>query len=258
MIVTEKDLECVVHVLLDTTCSVPLISKRLVDRKNIHCLRHEEPAPLVDFTGGVAKGSGKFYTTPLTIRHREHYMRENFEVATLDPYVDVILPFWWLAKHAPSGAWDSPQLCFNSLHCLEHCTKDAVAEFSLSLDESILQHSKARIIGYVSAVDTGAAPDLLGSVPKEFRQFLDIMGQEAADALSEHRSYNHRIDLKERENPTWGPIYPLSETELQALREWLKDMLRMGKIRESASSAGSPIFFVPKPNRRGLCLCVDY
>jgi len=60
MILTVKDLECVVHVLLDTTCSVPLISERLVDRKNIRCLRHEEPALLVDFTGGVAKGSGKF------------------------------------------------------------------------------------------------------------------------------------------------------------------------------------------------------
>ena len=116
--------------------------------------------------------------------------------------MDVILPFWWLAKHAPSGAWDSPQLRFNSPHCLEHCTKGAVAEFSLSLDESILQHSEARIIGYVSAVDTGAAPDQLESVPKEFRQFLDIMGQEAANALPEHRSYDHRIDLKEGENPT--------------------------------------------------------
>jgi len=35
MILTEKDLECVVHILLDTRCSVPLISERLVDRKNI-------------------------------------------------------------------------------------------------------------------------------------------------------------------------------------------------------------------------------
>jgi len=32
----------------------------------------------------------------------------------------------------------------------------------------------------------------------------------------------------------------------------------MGKIRESTSSAGSRILFVPKPNGRGLHLCVDY
>jgi len=224
----------------------------------MRCLRHEEPAPLQDITGGEAEGSREFYTTPLTLRHRELYTWENFEVATLEPSMDVILPFWRLAKHAPSGAWDSTQLCFNSLHCLEHCTRDAVAEFSLSLNESILQHSEARIIGYVSAMDMGAVPDQLGSVPKEFRQFLDIMGQEAADALTEHQSYDHRIDRKEGENPPWGLIYPLSETELQALWEWLKDMLRMGKIHRSTSSAGSPILFVPKPNGHGLRLYVNY
>jgi hypothetical protein len=35
-------------------------------------------------------------------------------------------------------------------------------------------------------------------------------------------------------------------------------MLRTGKIHRSTSSIGSPILFVPKPNGRGLRLCVDY
>jgi len=35
-------------------------------------------------------------------------------------------------------------------------------------------------------------------------------------------------------------------------------MLRTGKIRRSTSPAGSPILFVPKPNRKGLRLYVDY
>src|ERR1700738_3104482 len=35
-------------------------------------------------------------------------------------------------------------------------------------------------------------------------------------------------------------------------------MLKTGKIRPSKSPAGSPILFVPKPNGRGLRLCVDY
>jgi len=95
-------------------------------------------------------------------------------------------------------------------------------------------------------------------VPAEFRQYLDIMGKDAADALSEHRPYDCKIDLKEGSVAPWGPIYPLSETELQALRESLKEIERMGKIQRSTSLAGSPILFVPKPNGRGLQLCVDY
>jgi len=109
----------------------------------------------------------------------------------------------------------------------------------------------------VSAVSEGG-PDPLEAVPEEFREYLGIMGTEAAETLPEHKSYDCKIDLKTDENAPWGPIYPLSEKELETLREWLKEMLRTGKIRRSTSPAGSPILFVPKPYGRGLRLCVDY
>jgi len=84
------------------------------------------------------------------------------------------------------------------------------------------------------------------------------MGKEAAEALPDHRPYDFQINLQKGSTPPWGPIYPLSEEELQVLREWLKEMERTGKIKRSTSSAGSPILFVPKPHGGGLCLCVDY
>ena len=57
---------------------------------------------------------------------------------------------------------------------------------------------------------------------------------------------------------SWGPIYALSEKELEVLRSYLDDMLRSSKIRLSKSSAGAPILFVPKKEGRGLRLYVDY
>jgi len=89
-------------------------------------------------------------------------------------------------------------------------------------------------------------------VTEEFKSYLAIMGKEAADALPEHRSYNYKIDLENGEVAPWGPIYPLSEKELKTLREWLKEMVRTGKILRSTLPAGSPILFVPKPHGRGL------
>jgi hypothetical protein len=172
--------------------------------------------------------------------------------------VDLFLLFWWIEKHPPQGAWNSPELRFSSSACLRNCTRTAASEFSLVLDESILQHSEARVIGYVSAISANENTDPSELVPDEFRQYLGILGKEAADALPEHCSYDCKIDLKDGEVPPWGPIYPLSEVELQTLREWLKEMLRTGKIQRSTSSAGSPILFVPKPNGQGLQLCVDY
>jgi len=112
-------------------------------------------------------------------------------------------------------------------------------------------------VGYVSAVKQ-EEEETLENVPKKFRSHLAILGKKAADALPKHQSYDCKIELKEGETAPWGPIYPLSEEELAALREWLKEMLRTGKIRRFTSPAGSPILFVPKPKGRGLRLCVDY
>jgi hypothetical protein len=42
------------------------------------------------------------------------------------------------------------------------------------------------------------------------------------------------------------------------LKDYVKEMLDLGKIRPSKSPAGAPILFVPKPHGRGLWLCVDY
>jgi hypothetical protein len=55
----------------------------------------------------------------------------------------------------------------------------------------------------------------------------------------------------------FGLIYPLSEKELLALREYLTPNLETGKVRRSSSSAGAPIIFVPKKDG-SLRLCVDY
>jgi len=84
------------------------------------------------------------------------------------------------------------------------------------------------------------------------------MGTEAAEALPEHKNYNCKIDLKTGKTAPWGPIYPLSEKELETLWEWLKELLRTGKIRRSTSPAESPILFVPQHHGRRLGLCVDY
>jgi hypothetical protein len=53
-------------------------------------------------------------------------------------------------------------------------------------------------------------------------------------------------------------MYPLNETDLQALRDYLKEMLELGKIRPSKSPAAAPIIFVAKAHGQGLRLCVDY
>jgi hypothetical protein len=115
------------------------------------------------------------------------------------------------------------------------------------MDKDILYHYNAMVISYVTSANTDPAEvDPATIVPERFQQYVKVLGKELADKLPDHKPYDHAIDLKDGKQPPWGPIYPLNETELQALRDYLKEMLELGKIRPSKSPATAPIIFVPK------------
>jgi len=248
---TQKKL---IRALLDTGCSIALINQKTVDKWGIRKKKHKEARTIESFTGATVQGAGKYYTEPLRLQQRKHFSREVFEISPMEEGFDVFLPFKWIEQHPPQGAWESEEIRFNSARCLENCGKFTTNDFSLTWDDTVAMDPEASLIGYVST----ASDQPLEDVPMEFRQYLGIMSQEAADVLPEHRPYDCTIDLKEGATAPWRPIYPLSEIELQTLREWLKEMEKTGKIRRSTSPAGSPILFIPKPNGRGLRLCVDY
>jgi hypothetical protein len=94
-------------------------------------------------------------------------------------------------------------------------------------------------------------------LPEIYREWASVFSEEEINRLPDHTEYNHRIELIEGSVPPFGPIYPLSEKELQKLREYLRKELAAGKIRRFKSPAGPPIIFVPKPDG-SMRLCVDY
>ena len=243
-----------VRVLLDTGCAINLIYQQTVERLKLAKRPHKNPRDIENFTGETVKNAGQHQTEPLRLQHWKHFSTEKFEISPMEKEVDIFLPFSWIERHPPQGVWTQDEIRFNSATCLKTCTKYETSDFSLSWDDSVLTDKDAPVMGHVSMV----VDDPISNVPIKFRQYLGIMGKEAADALPEHRPYDCKIDLKEGTTVPWGPIYPLSEEELRTLREWLKEMEKNGKIKRSTSPAGSPILFVLKPNGRGLRLCVDY
>ena len=99
--------------------------------------------------------------------------------------VDLFLPFWWIAKHPPQGAWDSFKMHFSSSDCRKQYTRFETANFSLSWDEGVATEPEARIVGYILAVKQ-EEEEPLRNVPEKFRNQLAIMGKKAADALPKH------------------------------------------------------------------------
>ena len=202
-----------VKALLDTGCSIALINEKTVEKLGITRRKHNQAYSIEGFTAESVEGAGQYYTDPTLLQHRNHYSREKFEISRMEAGIDIFLPFKWITAHPPQGAWDTDEVRFNSANCLKNCTKSELAEFSLSWDESVALDPSARTIGYVAAV----SHEPTDNVPMAFRQYLGIMSKEAADALPEHRPYDCKIDLREGTTAPWGPIYPLSEVELQTL-----------------------------------------
>ncbi len=67
-------------------------------------------------------------------------------------------------------------------------------------------------------------------LPEKYKDFVDVFEKNKADQLPEHCPYDCSIDLKEGHSPPFGPIYGLSESELQALRDYLTENLAKGFI----------------------------
>jgi len=126
-----------VTVLLDTGCSVPLISEGMAKRLQLRLFKREEQRLIENFTGETVKGAGEFYTNPLMLQHQRHFTWEVMEVAPMDKEIDIFLPFWWITKHPPQGTWTTYEVRFDSARCLKQCTKYESNEFSLTWDPSV-------------------------------------------------------------------------------------------------------------------------
>ena len=157
-------------------------------------------------------------------------------------------------------------LKFDSSKC-KNCTSKAVREFTVEYNESVAYFgSDQECIGVLGTLrfdenlggQINVEVEPLKNVPWQYRDYQSVFNGQYSDELPPHRSFDHAIDMVELKEPPWGPIYALSEKELEVLRIYLDDMLRSAKIRPSICSAHTPILFVPKKEGRGLRLCVDY
>ena len=95
------------------------------------------------------------------------------------------------------------------------------------------------------------------SLPNSLRNYLDIFSAANTKKLAPYHDINIAIKLLLGKEPLYRLIYPLLQTKLAALRDFLEENLAKGFIRESKSPIGTPILFIPKKDR-SLRLYIDY
>ena len=70
----------------------------------------------------------------------------------------------------------------------------------------------------------------LSNIPSEYHKFANVFSKTKAETLSPYHPYDLKINLEESAQPLVGPIYFLSASEQEALKEFIKENLNMGFI----------------------------
>ena len=224
-----------------------------------------KPVNVVAFDGNPAGTILSECTLTLEIGH--HSETITLDVTNLGHY-PIILGMPWLKLHDPTIIWSKSRLAFNSDFCLSNCLRSnsvvhAVAEhplipvpgFSYPFpSDSAPSHPSVLSLVSSASLDSVSLPPF---VVKYYSDFMDVFSEKESNTLPLHGPHDHQIPIVDEKAPPFGPIYPLSRTELQVLSDYLKENLEKGFIRPSSSPAGAPILFVKKKDG-SLRLCVDY
>ena len=70
----------------------------------------------------------------------------------------------------------------------------------------------------------------LSNVSSEYHEFANVFSKTKAKTLPSHRPYDLKINLEEDAQPPVGPIYSLSASEQEVLKEFIEENLNIGFI----------------------------
>ena len=93
--------------------------------------------------------------------------------------------------------------------------------------------------------------------PSEYHKFANVFSKTKAEVLPSHYSYDLKINLEEGTQSLVGPIYSLSASEQEALKEFIEENLNTGFIWPISSLHGVPVLFIKKKDG-SLRLCVNF
>ena len=87
-------------------------------------------------------------------------------------------------------------------------------------------------------------------IPSKYTDFADIYSKDLAVMLPKHTRINdHAINLIERQQPSYGPMYSSSFVKLEILKNYIKTKLTNSFTRSFMSLISTPIIFVKKLDR---------
>ena len=226
-----------IPVLLDSGSNIFLINKTLVQDLNIPYESRTDAIPIQGFTGETISTGGSHFTHPLNLEIGQNHNLSlvSCEIAPAGKY-GMIIPFgWWHQEHPISNIADPKSWSFTDNNCKSHLLPED-ERIPVEWDEDVLNDPNAVAIGRIEQINDEKTA-ILNRLPEAYHDYLDLFRPSTAEKLALRRTFDHAIDIKPDQQPPWGPIYPLSEKQLKALRTYLDNMLAQGKISRNKSHA---------------------
>jgi hypothetical protein len=132
------------------------------------------------------------------------------------------------------------------------------------IDDPVDNTVKDNSAGLPRAVSNHLATDITDPLGKErwvsglAEEFSDVFQDPLPFDLPPERDEGHSIPTEPGHPPPFRPMYRLSPLEYNTLQKQVSAFPEAGILEPSKSPYSAPVLFVPKPNGRGLRLCVDY
>jgi hypothetical protein len=83
-------------------------------------------------------------------------------------------------------------------------------------------------------------------MPTSLHSYADVFSKTAFDSLPERRKWDHAIELERKPSPRFHKVYLMTLTEQKEMDAFLEEALATGRIRQSKSPLGAPVFYIKK------------
>jgi hypothetical protein len=127
------------------------------------------------------------------------------------------------------------------------------------VDPQHFVHALSTVFGRLAEASTKdlKPKDFQDIVPTSLHTCADVFSETAFDSLPERYKWDHAIELEHEPLPGFCKVYLMTLMEQTEMDAFLEEALATGRIRQSKSPLGAPVFFIKKKDGK-LHFVQDY